>query len=129
MLSERKVQGKFLRYTDQFNREMKSILTGVILLAGCWMAMAQPKPVIKIKGKPFVNQAGYNLGEAKRFTVPGAADGTSFTIREAGNKKVVYQGKVKDYYGVFTDFNPAKAGQEYIIQVPGHGESAPFWIA
>lgn len=108
---------------------MRNILLGIIVLAGCWAATAQPKPVITLKGKPFVNQAGYNLGEAKRFTVPGAPDGTAFVIREAGSRKVVYQGKVKDYGGVFTDFNPAKAGQEYSIHVTGHGESVPFWIA
>ncbi|WP_229367747.1 hypothetical protein [Fibrisoma limi] len=90
---------------------------------------AQPRPNITIKGKPFVNQAGYNLGEAKRFTVPGAADGTAFTVKEAGSGKVVYKGIIKDYVGYFTDFNPAGSTKEYIVSVPGHGESVPFWVA
>ncbi|NJO25424.1 MAG: hypothetical protein HC867_06135 [Bacteroidia bacterium] len=32
----------------------------------------------------FVNQAGYNLNEAKRFVSPNVADGTSFSIYNAG---------------------------------------------
>jgi hypothetical protein len=100
-----------------------------LTLLGATLATAQPHPTITLKGKPFVNQAGYNLGEAKRFTVPGAADGASFSIREVGNAKVVFKGTVKNYVGYFTDFNPANSTKEYVVSVPGHGESVPFWIA
>lgn len=108
----------------------------ILVMAWVWMlaglsvgAEAQPRPTLMVKGKPFVNQAGYNLGEAKRFTVPGAPDGTAFEIREAGSRKVVYKGTIRDYVGRFTDFNPAESVKEYVAHVPGHGDSVPFWIA
>src|SRR3954465_2831392 len=103
----------------------------ICLLAVCVVviAQAQPRPNITIKGRPFVNQAGYNLGESKRFTVPGAADGTMFYVREATSKESVFEGKIKSYSGLFTDFNPQGSRLEYYIDVPGHGQSVPFWIA
>lgn len=85
--------------------------------------------VSKIKGRPFVNQAGYNLGEAKRFTVPGAADGTPFSIFENGKTKAVFSGKVSREAGDFTAFNPVGSPVEYVVEVPGHGRSVPFWVA
>jgi hypothetical protein len=108
---------------------MTTKLTLLSFFLTATFALAQPRPVITIKGKPFVNQAGYNLGETKRFTVPGAPNGTLFEIREVGGKKTIYSGKVKDYVGTFTDFNPVGSTSEYIISVPGHGESVPFWVA
>lgn len=88
----------------------------------------------KIKGnrnadRPFVNQAGYNLGEAKRFTVPGVADGTPFSVFENGKRKAVFSGKVVGEAGDFTTFNPVGSTVEYVVEVPGHGRSVPFWVA
>ncbi len=83
------------------------------------------------KSIPIVNQAGYNLGEAKRFVCYGAPDGTNFEVLPAGQAraKAVYKGKIQNFAGDFTDFNPEKATGEFIIRLPGYGESHPFWIA
>lgn len=108
---------------------MKFFILLFLLITQWVVALAQLRPHSLPKGRPFVNQAGYNLGEAKRFTVPGAPDGTRFEIREVGGKKTVYSGTVKNFVGVFTDFNPAGSTKEYVISVPGHGESVPFWVA
>ena len=103
-------------------------LCGIVLLT-----FGQKKADVTEKGPPFVNQSGYNLGEAKRFTVPGAPDGTKFQIvrlrESAPSTEVLYTGTVKDYVGYFTDFNPISAKDEYVIEVPGFGQSYPFWIA
>lgn len=83
------------------------------------------------KSIPIVNQAGYNLDEAKRFVCYGAPDGTAFEILPAGESrsKAVFKGKIQGYSGDFTDFNPQDATGEFIIRVPGYGDSHPFWIA
>jgi hypothetical protein len=79
---------------------------------------------------PIVNQAGYNLGEAKRFVCYGAPDGTSFEILPAdGAGKTLFKGKVQDFAGDFTAFNPQAATGEFIVRVPGYGDSKPFWVA
>lgn len=91
-------------------------------------------------GPPIVNQSGYNLDEAKRFTVPGADDGTSFQIYryqppELGRvqpgvgSEVLFSGTIQDEVGYFTDFNPVSSQDQYVIGVEGHGQSDPFWIA
>lgn len=54
-------------------------MSGMLVL-GPPCARAQ-NPTGDSNGPPLVNQAGYSLGEVKRFTVPGAADGTAFRIR------------------------------------------------
>lgn len=98
---------------------------------------AQRKVVIKGKGAPLVNQAGYNTGEAKRLTVPGAPDGTSFKLlrvkTSAGStinaNDAVYTGTIKNYVGDFTSFNPTADTNEYVVEVEGHGRSVPFQIA
>lgn len=86
------------------------------------------------KGRPAVNQAGYNLGEAKRFTVPGAPDGSSFYIYRAADTlkdspEALYSGTVKGYAGYFSDFRPADPSAEFVVAVPGQGHSVPFRIA
>jgi hypothetical protein len=101
-------------------------------------AASQGPVVIDRVGPVLVNQAGYNLGEAKRFTVPGARDGTPFRIRRLTAPapgelrgtpgEVVYEGTVKDYSGYFTDFDPRSVHDEYVVEVDGHGDSHPFWI-
>ena len=79
--------------------------------------------------KPFVNQAGYNLGESKRFVCYGALDGTPFKMINSKTKEVVFSGKILDNQGWFSDYNPASCTDEFIIDVQGHGQSFPFWIA
>ena len=53
------------------------------------------------KSIPIVNQAGYNLDEAKRFVCYGAPDGTAFEILPAGESrsKAVFKGKIQGYSG------------------------------
>ena len=105
-----------------------------MLLLLCSICYAQQHVIINTKGGPFVNQAGYNLDEAKRFTVTGVPDGTSFYIYYATdtlkkNPVVLYSGTVKNYAGYFTDFNPRASNRQYVIKVDGVGYSVPFWIA
>src|SRR5262245_62005403 len=103
---------------------MKSFLAVVCFVAA---ASAQTTARTMAKGHPFVNQAGYNLGERKRFVCPGAPDGTPFRMIGAG--KTVYSGSIRGYAGDFTDFNPQHSGDEYVIAVDGFGRSVPFAIA
>lgn len=79
--------------------------------------------------KPFVNQAGYNLGESKRFVCYGAPDGTPFKIVNKKNNQVVFEGRVLNNQGWFTNLNPVSSGDEYVVEVDGRGQSVPFWIA
>ena len=76
---------------------------------------------------PLVNQAGYNLGESKRFVCYGVADGTPFKIVNQSTKKTEYEGKLLFGQGWFTNFNPC-GPDEYVIEVENHGTSVPFWI-
>jgi len=78
---------------------------------------------------PFVNQAGYNLGESKRFVCYGAPDNTPFKIVNTKTSQTVFEGKMLNNQGWFTEFNPVTAGDEYVIEIDGHGQSKPFWIA
>lgn len=83
--------------------------------------------------RPIVNQAGYNLYEAKRFVCYGASDGLNFEICLAKdsvkpNAKPLHTGKIRHYSGDFTGFNPIST-EEYVVKVKGHGYSHPFWIA
>ncbi len=114
---------------------MKNLVLFLLLLGIKHQLLAQPNVTVSQKGKPFVNQAGYNLGEAKRFTCPGAPDGTAFSIyayvpTESGSAgKALFTGTIHNYIGDFTAFNPTTPGTEYIVEVPGRGRSVPFWIA
>lgn len=81
------------------------------------------------KWGPLVNQAGYNLGESKRFVCYGAADGTKFRILRTPEYTEVFAGEILNYEGWFTPFNPESAADEYVVEVDGHGRSVPFWIA
>lgn len=96
-------------------------------------AGAQDTTASAVSG-PIVNQAGYNLGEAKRFVCYGAPDETSFTITYAEDSLdtragALYKGTIRDYAGDFTAFNPEGSGKEYVIKVEGYGFSYPFRIA
>ena len=79
--------------------------------------------------KPFVNQAGYNIGESKRFVCYGAPDNTPFKIVNKKSSQTVFEGKMLNNEGWFTTFNPVSAGDEYVIEVKDRGQSEPFWIA
>ena len=79
--------------------------------------------------KPFVNQAGYNLGESKRFVCYGAPDNKPFKILDSKSRQMLFTGKILNNQGWFTEFNPVSAGSEYIVEVEGRGLSVPFWIA
>lgn len=99
-----------------------------LLLAFAWSGFSQTAAKEEIY-KPFVNQAGYNLGESKRFVCYGAPDNTPFKIMEAKTNQVVFEGKMINNQGWFSEFNPVSAGDEYIVEVEGRGKSVPFWIA
>ena len=73
----------------------------------------------------FVNQSGYNLERPKRFTAPGAADGSPFVITAQGNATVLFNGTVAGEIGDFTGFAPAGAGP-YVVAVNGNRTSYPF---
>jgi hypothetical protein len=79
--------------------------------------------------KPFVNQAGYNLGESKRFVCYGAPDNTLFKIINKRTQQRVFEGKMLHSQGWFSGLNPVTSGDEYIVDVEGRGQSVPFWIA
>ncbi len=78
---------------------------------------------------PMVNQAGYNLGESKRFVCYGAKDRAKFRIINTHTDRAVYEGEIIGYQGWFSSFNPIASSAEYVIDVEGHGRSFPFWIA
>ena len=78
---------------------------------------------------PFVNQAGYNLGEVKRFVDFGAPDGTSFQVLSAESNQPVFEGIILNQQGYFTAFNPPSSSDLFVIEVAGRGRSAPFWVA
>jgi hypothetical protein len=79
--------------------------------------------------QPFVNQAGYNLGEPKRFTCPGAVDGTPFRVVRVPSGAVVFRGTVRERVGDFSTFEPPSSRDEYVVEVDGFERSVPFWIA
>jgi hypothetical protein len=103
-------------------------LLAVVLMAFTFQSKSQSEEKTP-KYRPFVNQAGYNLNESKRFVCYGAPDGTPFKIFNIQSGQVVFEGKVLNNQGWFTDFNPVSAGHEYEIEVEGRGKSVPFWIA
>ncbi len=79
--------------------------------------------------KPFVNQAGYNIGESKRFVCYGAPNNAPFKIVNTKSNTTVYEGKMLNNEGWFSNFNPINSSDEYIIEVEGRGKSVPFWVA
>lgn len=83
---------------------------------------ASPQPVI-------VNQTGFDLGGAKRFTAPNAVDGEQFQVVDADDT-VVYQGTVAGQIGDFSDLDPASTGPFRVLLAgeAGEGESYPFGI-
>lgn len=82
-----------------------------------------------VRYKPYVNQAGYNLNESKRFVCYGAKDGTTFKIINFRTSQQVFEGKMLNNEGWFTTFNPVGSADEYVVEVEGHGRSVPFYVA
>ena len=76
-----------------------------------------------VRYKPYVNQAGYNLNESKRFVCYGAKDGTTFKIINSRTSQEVFEGKMLNNEGWFTTFNPVGSADEYVVEVEGHGRS------
>ena len=104
----------------------------ICLLLTPMLGSAQEKVaprVLRRATHPIVNQAGYNLGEAKRFTCPGATDGTPFRIVRSRAGEVVFRGEIRGYVGDFSAFEPASSTEDYVVQVDGFEPSTPFWIA
>ena len=64
----------------------------------------------------FVNQVGYDLDGAKRFTVPGAPDGAPFTIRPASGGSDLFHGNIHGKIGDLTAFNPSAKNARYVIE-------------
>lgn len=75
----------------------------------------------------FLNQAGFNLGAPKRFTMPDASDGTPFHLVEAKTSEAVFEGTIHRQIGDFSAFDPALAGT-YVIRVNDE-KSDPFTIS
>lgn len=101
----------------------KSVMTAVLSFV-----LVLPSSAEKFdKTWPLVNQAGYNLGESKRFVCYGTADGTPFFVKNCRTGKVEFEGKMVFDQGWFTDFNP-QTTDEYVIEVKDKGKSVPFWI-
>lgn len=101
----------------------------IIVLLMC-IVMATPIFLVDAKFdkfNPLVNQAGYNLGEAKRFVCWGTPDGTPFAIINTRTAKKVYEGEIVYSQGWFSDFNP-QTTDEFIVEVEGKGKSVPFAI-
>jgi len=104
------------------------VLCTSLLLLFVWNAVGQTtgKDVIY---RPFVNQAGYNLGECKRFVCYGAPDNTPFKIVNTKTNQKVFEGNILNNQGWFSELNPVTEGDEYVVEVEGRGKSVPFWIA
>lgn len=96
----------------------------VVLLFVAVDAMAQPGAIRRV----LVNQAGYNLNESKRLVAWGAGDGEIFQLKSIETGKVVFAGKIHNYAGDFSSFNPPTTREEYIAEVKGLQPSVPFKI-
>lgn len=94
-------------------------------LSGCPGLGSAPVPAGSPRTDILVNLSGYDIGKPKRFTAPRMADGTPFSVLQAGS--VVHSGVITGNVGDFSDFNPA-GSLEYTIQAGGK-ESYPFTIA
>jgi hypothetical protein len=112
------------------NRRLSIALICLLLsaISGAAQETAAPR-VLRRATRPIVNQAGYNLGEAKRFTCPGAADGTAFRIVRGRGGDVAFKGEIRGHVGDFSAFEPASSTEDYVVQVDGFEPSISFWIA
>ena len=103
---------------------MPSKLLSVLLLIGLTIsANAQPDAIKKV----LVNQAGYNLNESKRLVAWGIKDGEVFQLRSVASGGIVFTGKINQFAGDFSAFNPA-SNDQFIAEVAGLKPSVPFRI-
>ncbi|WKX76640.1 hypothetical protein [Zobellia laminariae] len=107
---------------------MKRILLAALLCASTY-CIAQETTIDSKKYEPYVNQLGYNLGESKRFVCYGAQNDTPFHIINTTLDVVVFEGKILNNEGWFSEFEPKEAQNEFVIKVDGHGSSVPFFVA
>ncbi|MPY87585.1 MAG: hypothetical protein GEU99_06670 [Luteitalea sp.] len=112
----------------RYVRRFAAMLALVALSAGPQATLAERGRTMA-KGRPFVNQAGYNLGEAKRLTCPGAPDGTPFRIVRVTDNATLFRGEIRGFVGEFTAFDPPASRGDYVAEVEGYGRSVPFAIA
>ena len=105
---------------------MKQKILSAIILLTCIYSSVQAQPAAI--GSVLVNQAGYNAGEAKRLVAWGVADGTGFSIRSTKTGKKVFEGRINNFSGDFTAFDPAVYTDEFIAEVQGLKPSVPFRI-
>ena len=107
----------------------KEYLTIIIFLLTIGLqSQSKSTNVEKTVYPPYVNQLGYNLGESKRFVCYGANDDTPFKLINTATSEVVFEGKMLNFEGWFSDYNPVETTDEFIIEVEGHGQSVPFSI-
>lgn len=106
---------------------MNRILTAFLILFFAFQSLGQTAKNATIY-KPFVNQLGYNLGESKRFVCYNVADNTPFRIIDLNTNQTVFEGKMLNFQGWFSEFNPFESSDEFIVEVDGHGKSVPFFI-
>jgi hypothetical protein len=106
---------------------MKLIISSFLLFFA--LNLLGQNAAVQEKYPPFVNQAGYNLGESKRFVCYGVPDNTPFKIVNKRNNQTDFEGKTLNQQGWFTEFNPVSSVDEYVVEVEGFGQSKPFWIA
>lgn len=104
-----------------------------LIISSFWLFFALQvlgqNSTVQEKYPPFVNQAGYNLGESKRFVCYAVPDNTPFKIVNTKTLQTVFEGKTLNQQGWFTELNPVTAGDEYVVEIEGYGQSKPFWIA
>lgn len=103
---------------------IKTLILIVYLVCMDYVVFSQPAGI----GTALVNQAGYNAGESKRLVAWGVADGTTFLIRSIKTGKPVYEGKISDFSGNFTAFEPGDHTDEYVAEVAGLKPSVPFQV-
>jgi hypothetical protein len=108
------------------NKRLGCCLLVALLGAACSPTGEVTAPTIA------VNQVGYQQDLPKRFTSPLAADGTAFTITQAGSSEVLYRGEIESSIGDFSDFRPEDSDQHYVVSLagaePAVGQSDPFLI-
>ena len=75
----------------------------------------------------YLNQSGFNAGAPKRFTLPNAADGTTFTILPATGGEPVFKGTIQKQIGDFTAFEPT-SGLKYVVATVDGKTSVPFRV-
>lgn len=102
----------------------KNIITKILLL---WLVCGQINAQSSALAMPLVNQAGYNIGEAKQFVLWNAKDNTPFDIIDA-SEKVFFSGFIKNFMGDFSAFNPVPATTEYRVKVANSPPSVFFRV-